>query len=95
MTGLGKSPTDIAGRHILIVDDILDEGHTLSSVIDFCLNAGATEVFTAVLLDKSEARKITITADFTGFTIPNRYVFGYGMDYKSFLRNAAGIYAVR
>nr|WP_238701092.1 hypoxanthine-guanine phosphoribosyltransferase [Mariprofundus erugo] len=91
---LGKRPEHLAGRHILIVDDILDEGYTMQAIVAFCRQAGAASVSTSVLLDKASARKTAITPDFCAFTIPDRYVFGYGMDYKSFLRNAAGIYAV-
>jgi len=91
---LGRQPDNLAGREILIVDDILDQGHTMQAIIDYCNKAGASRVRTSVLLDKTEARQAAVTADFSAFTIPNYYVFGCGMDYKSFLRNAPGIYAV-
>jgi len=91
---LGRKPDNLAGRNILIVDDILDQGFTMQAIVDFCHQAEAMHVFTSVLLDKSTVRKTAINPDFAGFCIPDRYVFGYGMDYKSHLRNAPGIYAV-
>ncbi|OIO68979.1 MAG: hypoxanthine-guanine phosphoribosyltransferase [Zetaproteobacteria bacterium CG12_big_fil_rev_8_21_14_0_65_55_1124] len=94
ITWLGKKPDMLAGREILIVDDILDEGYTMQAIVEFCHQAEAKRVLTSVLLDKTAARKAAISPDFAGFCIPDYYVFGCGMDYKSFLRNAPGIYAV-
>ena len=91
---LGKKPDNIAGRNILIVDDVLDQGYTMQAIVNFCHQSEAARVLTSVLLDKTIAREEVISPDFTGFRIADRYVFGYGMDYKSFLRNAPGIYAV-
>lgn len=85
----------LAGRTVLIVDDILDEGHTLLAMRDYCLAQGAASVYTAVLADKELDRSKPIVADFVGLKVENRYLFGYGMDYKGFLRNAPGIYACR
>ena len=86
---------DLRDRVVLIVDDILDEGITLQSVIDSCKQQGATEVHSAVLVKKLHDRNIGIEADFVGLEVEDRYVFGFGMDYKEYLRNAAGIYAVK
>lgn len=90
-------PDNLAGRTVLIVDDILDEGQTLAVLIDACKQQGAASVRTAVLVDKQHNRKFDpeLKADFTALTIPDRYIFGYGMDYKGYLRNAQGIYAVK
>lgn len=90
-------PDSIAGRNVLIVDDILDEGQTLAVLIGACKEKGAASVKTAVLVDKMHDRKFDpqLKADFTALTIPDRYIFGYGMDYKGYLRNAQGIYAVK
>jgi hypoxanthine phosphoribosyltransferase len=86
----------IKGRTVLVVDDILDEGITLKAITDACREAGAAAVHTAVLLDKQLPKpKQFPRADFTGLSIPDRYVFGYGMDYKEYLRNCNGIYAVK
>lgn len=85
----------LAGRHVLIVDDILDQGATLQSVFEYCKEQGAERVLIAVLVNKRHARKLTtLTADFVGLEVEDYYLFGYGMDYKGYLRNAAGIYAV-
>lgn len=85
----------LAGRTVLIVDDILDEGNTLADVISHCKGAGASEVFSAVLIEKQHNRNFAGTkADFTGLQVDDRYVFGFGMDYRGYLRNLNGIYAI-
>jgi hypoxanthine phosphoribosyltransferase len=81
-------------RTILLVDDILDEGTTLAAIEARYREDGAQRVFKAVLTRKDRPRKVAVDVDFVGLEIPDRYVFGYGMDYKSYLRNAPGIYAV-
>ncbi len=88
---------DVKGRHLLIVDDILDEGQTLYKVIASCKEQGAASVKCAVMVDKQHDRKYKsdFKADYTCLDVPDRYVFGYGMDYKGYLRNADGIYAVK
>jgi hypoxanthine phosphoribosyltransferase len=89
------TPTaDLAGRHVLVVDDVLDRGITLAALVDFCRREGATSVHTLVLVDKRCQREADIEADFVGLTTPDRYLFGWGMDYKGYLRNVPGIYAV-
>jgi hypoxanthine phosphoribosyltransferase len=90
-----KPGTPLTGRTVLIVDDILDEGITLKAIVDHCLEQGAKAVYTAVLVDKKLDHPKPVTADFVGVETGNRYLFGYGMDYKGYLRNAAGIYACR
>ena len=92
-----RKPTiSLQDRHVLIVDDILDEGTTLATMIEECERYQAKTIHTAVLADKQLNRERNFKkADFTGLTVPNRYVFGYGMDYKEYLRNAPGIYAVK
>ena len=79
---------------VLIVDDILDEGYTLAAIVEACLKEGAKRVYSAVLVEKKHDRSNGFTADFVGLEVEDRYLFGYGMDYKGYLRNAAGIYAV-
>ena len=81
-------------RTVLLVDDILDEGATLAAIETYYRAEGAKRVFKAVLTRKDRPRKLEIDVDFVGLDIPDRYVFGYGMDYKGYLRNAPGIYAV-
>lgn len=87
---------NLRDRTLLLVDDILDEGITLAEIIEECRRRGAADIYTAVLVDKQLNRSRALEkADFTGLTVPDRYVFGYGMDYKGYLRNAPGIYAVK
>lgn len=89
------TPTaELAGRHVLIVDDVLDRGITLAALVDFCRREGAASVHTLVLVDKRRQRATDIEADFVGLATPDRYLFGWGMDYKGYLRNVPGIYAV-
>lgn len=90
-----KPGTPLKNRTVLIIDDILDEGITLNAIIDYCLEQGANSVYTAVLVDKVLDHEKPANADFIGLTTPNRYLFGYGMDYKGYLRNAPGIYACK
>ncbi|MFT6341148.1 MAG: hypoxanthine phosphoribosyltransferase [Alcanivorax sp.] len=87
----------LAGRDVLIVDDILDVGTTLLSIIDACKAQGAASVKTCVLVDKQHDRKAKpgLKADFTALDAADHYLFGMGMDYKGFWRNAPGIYAVK
>ncbi|MEC7547649.1 MAG: hypoxanthine-guanine phosphoribosyltransferase [Pseudomonadota bacterium] len=84
------------GRTVLIIDDIFDEGYTLEAVIEACKAQGAAEVLTAVLVNKQHDRKAPgVSVDFVGLEVEDRYVFGYGMDYRGYWRNAPGIYAVK
>lgn len=85
----------LKGRHVVIVDDILDEGYTLAAIVKHCQQSGAATVETAVLVEKMHNRKQGIKADYVGLEIEDRYLFGYGMDYKGYLRNAPGIFAVK
>ncbi len=87
---------NLKDRIVVVVDDILDSGLTLAEVMNYCRTKGAKEVYSVVLVDKEDARQPggIEKADFTGVNVENLYVFGYGMDYKEYLRNAPGIYAV-
>ncbi|MDF1796240.1 MAG: hypoxanthine-guanine phosphoribosyltransferase [Coxiellaceae bacterium] len=91
-----KPTRDMKGRTIVVVDDILDGGITLAGIVDFCKQQGAEKVYTAVLVDKKHVREENgvQSADFCGLEVEDHYVFGYGMDYKDYLRNAPGIYMV-
>jgi hypoxanthine phosphoribosyltransferase len=86
----------LKGRTILIVDDIMDGGLTLAAIIDYCKQADAKEVYSAVLVNKIRKREegVIFEPNFTGMDIEDRYVFGFGLDYHEYLRNAPGIYAV-
>jgi hypoxanthine phosphoribosyltransferase len=87
---------DLRGRTVLLLDDILDEGRTLAAIAEYCRQKGASEVLTAVLVEKLHLRKVTpgMRADFTGIEVGDRFLFGYGLDYKGYWRNAPGIYGV-
>jgi hypoxanthine phosphoribosyltransferase len=84
----------IAGRTILVLDDILDEGHTLKAIHDKMIELGAKQVVSAVLVEKDIGRSKPIRADFVGLTVPNEYVFGCGMDVYGAWRNLPAIYAL-
>ena len=86
--------TSVAGRTVLLVDDILDEGITLAALRDYLLKQGAQKCYTAVFADKDIGRSKPIVPDFTGLTLPNRFVFGFGMDVKGAWRNLPAVYAV-
>lgn len=96
LTWLHRPETPLQGRHVVLVDDLLDEGYTLKEVAQWCREQGAAEVYVAVLADKQHDRRVEgIKADFSALPLVDRYVFGFGMDYKDGWRNANGIYAVK
>lgn len=86
---------EVAGRIVLVVDDILDEGVTLAEISRRLKEQGAKEVLSAVFANKELGREKPISADFVGVQVPNRYVFGYGMDVKGAWRNLPAVYAVK
>ena len=82
-------------RTVLVVDDILDEGVTLAAVKESLTRLGAAEVLLAVFADKLNGKSKPVSADFVGLTVPDRFVFGFGMDIHGAWRNLPAIYAVR
>ena len=90
-----KPKTSLKNRTILLVDDILDQGLTLEALYEYCREQGASSIYSAVLIDKKLDHKKPIIVDFIGLETEDRYLFGYGMDYKGYLRNAAGIFACK
>lgn len=87
---------EIKDRTVVIIEDILDTGLTLAACVKYCKEKGAKQVYTAALVDKDHPRDpdgIQKT-DFTGLYVEDKFLFGYGLDYKEFLRNEPGIYAV-
>ncbi|HSJ49647.1 MAG TPA: hypoxanthine-guanine phosphoribosyltransferase [Gammaproteobacteria bacterium] len=93
---IARPQTPLKGRVVAVVDDILDEGHTLAAILDYCRQEGAAAVYSVVLVDKQHDRRVPgLKADFHGLVVEDRYVFGQGMDYKGYHRNLPGIYAVR
>lgn len=87
--------TDIRGRTVLVLDDILDEGNTLAAIRDRLLAEGAGKFYSAVFADKEIGRSKPIGADFVGVRVPDRYVFGFGMDVNEYWRNLPAIYALK
>jgi hypoxanthine phosphoribosyltransferase len=85
---------EVAGRTVLLLDDILDEGHTLAAAKAKLLAMGAAEVFIGVLAEKDLGKPKPVRAEFIGLTLPNRYVFGMGMDAYGLWRNLPAIYAL-
>ena len=78
---------DIKGKHVLLVEDIIDSGFTVDSLKRRLLERGPASLKVCALLDKPDRRKVQIEADYAGFRIPNKYVVGYGLDYKDRYRN--------
>jgi hypoxanthine phosphoribosyltransferase len=90
------SPPGLAkGRSVLVLDDILDHGETMNVIRNRLLELGATEFYSAVLVEKKLSMKKPIKADFVGLTIPDRFVFGCGMDAKGYWRNLPEIRAMK
>ncbi len=78
---------NIKGKHVLLVEDIMDSGVTVDYLKRMLLSRGPASLKVCVLLDKPDRRKVQIEADYAGFRIPNKYVVGYGLDYKDRYRN--------
>jgi len=90
-----RPATSLRGRRVLLVDDIVDEGHTLDAVRAWCVGQGARDVRIAALAVKRHDRCVPgLRADYAGLDVPDRYVFGYGMDYHEQGRNLPAIYAL-
>ena len=86
----------VAEQTVLVVDDIFDEGDTLKAIVDEVRQQGAAAVYSAVLVNKRHDRKAPgLTVDFVGLEVPDRYVFGCGMDYQEYWRQLPAIYAIR
>jgi hypoxanthine phosphoribosyltransferase len=77
----------IQDKEVILVEDIIDSGHTLSSVIELLETRHPKSLCVCTLLDKAERREIEVPVRYTGFSIPNKFVFGYGLDIDDFYRN--------
>jgi len=88
--------TDLTGRHVILVDEIVDTGRTVATLLDrYVTGRGAASVRVCALLDKAAARVVPVTIDYVGFAAPDRWLVGYGMDNDDgFGRNLPGIFAV-
>jgi len=89
-----RPEASLTGRTILIIDDILDEGYTLEAIVKDCQLQQPKQILSAVLVNKVHQRGCDFKADFIGFDIVDRYVFGCGMDYKGYWRQLKEIYAI-
>lgn len=87
---------NLKDRSVLIVDDVMDGGLTLSAIIDYCQQAGARKVQTAVMVSKNRVREegVNFEPDYVGVMTEDKFLFGFGLDYDEYLRNVPGIYAV-
>ncbi len=94
LTWVARPQQSLAGRQVLVVDDVLDDGDTLRAVCQWALSAGSARVWTTVLVRKQAARNQAVSVDFTGLECPDRYLFGCGMDYRGYWRNLPAIYAL-
>ncbi|SFP59269.1 hypoxanthine phosphoribosyltransferase [Nitrosomonas cryotolerans] len=86
---------NLKGRVVLIIDDILDKGVTLATIREQVMRSGATAFYSAVFVDKEISKPKPIQADFVGVTLPDRYLFGFGMDIQGAWRNLPAIYAIK
>jgi len=87
--------SNVAGRTVIVLDDILDEGETLAHVKQRLLDMGASEVILAVFADKAIGKSKPVQADIVGLVIPNRFVVGFGMDAYGYWRNLPGLWAIK
>jgi hypoxanthine phosphoribosyltransferase len=93
---IAKPRSSLKNQVVILVDDILDEGYTLDALRQHCFDEGAREVRIAVLTLKRHNRRVPgLKADYIGLDVPDRYVFGFGMDYRELGRNLPGIYALK
>jgi hypoxanthine phosphoribosyltransferase len=78
---------EIHGRNVLLVEDIVDSGYTITSVLDFLKTRHPASLHVCTLLEKPERREVQVQIDYCGFVIPNKFVFGYGLDLDEYYRN--------
>ncbi|KMN36018.1 MULTISPECIES: hypoxanthine-guanine phosphoribosyltransferase [Chromobacterium] len=86
---------DVRDRVVLVLDDILDEGHTMAAIRDKVMDMGAKAFYSGVFANKLISKEKPMLADFVGLDVPDRYVFGYGMDVRGAWRNLPAIYALK
>jgi hypoxanthine phosphoribosyltransferase len=84
---VGEAPTNLAGRRILLVDDIVDTGRSILYAKDLIENLGASQIWTCALIDKPSMRQVEVAADFIGFTVGDIFVAGYGTDHAEKYRH--------
>jgi hypoxanthine phosphoribosyltransferase len=86
--------TQIRGRNVIVVEDIVDSGRTVESIRDYCINAGAESVEVATLLYKRQAHQMGAPPEYAAFEIPDRFVIGFGLDYRNEGRNLPAVYVL-
>jgi hypoxanthine phosphoribosyltransferase len=86
---------EIRGRHVLLVDDILDSGNTIKFILPMLRDGGAATIKTCVLLRKDRPSAREVQADYVGFDIPDEFVVGYGLDYDNYYRNLPEIVTLK
>ncbi len=91
----GLDALDLVGKKVLLVDDILDSGHTLKNLSQAIGERGASSVKTCVLLDKPARREVSVFADYVGFSVANEFVVGYGLDYAGRFRSLPEICVIK
>jgi hypoxanthine phosphoribosyltransferase len=79
--------TDVHDRNVILVEDIIDSGHTLAAVVELLSTRKPRSLTVCTLLDKAERREVEVPVGYCGFTIPNKFVFGYGLDIDEYYRN--------
>jgi hypoxanthine phosphoribosyltransferase len=89
-----KPSTPLSGRDVILVEDIVDRGDTLNVLRAYCMKNNAKSISCATLLNKIDVAQVCQPAEFIGLSIPDRYVFGFGMDYQGDARQLPGIYAL-
>ena len=87
--------TSVKDRTVIVLDDILDEGVTLAAIVDRVTELGAKACYTAVATDKQNGKQKPLKADFVALSVPDRFLFGYGMDVRGMWRNLSAIYAMK
>jgi hypoxanthine phosphoribosyltransferase len=92
---LGQQLGDVKGRHVVIVDDILDSGGTIKAVVPMVQSLGAASVKTCMLLRKDRPIAKEVRVDYVGFEIPDEFVVGYGLDYNDYYRNLPDIVTLK
>ncbi|NLP28045.1 MAG: hypoxanthine phosphoribosyltransferase [Clostridia bacterium] len=92
VTIVNDLPDDIRGYDVLVVDDIIDTGITMKYILEYVQSKGAASVKSCSLLDKPERRAVEVTPDFCGFTIPDVFVVGYGLNYGDYYRNVPYVF---
>lgn len=93
---LAEPRRELKNRTVLIIDDIMDGGLTLAAIRDYCKQSKAKAVYSAVMVSKKRIRErgVNFEPDFVALSTPDKYLFGFGLDYEEYLRNAPGIFAV-